>query len=201
MVTLPLALLLAVPAARPFADERLLLDRRLEALRRILPDGPQPAADVALVRGLAEGARLANVEVGARAPTESGSRGDVVVEVAAVGRFSDIDRFFRQVALSPRLPDVESLALNVTSDSALRLTALLRLPFRPAKAPLPAPPDGVRQRVSGAPRQQLEIFARDQALALAKSEAVASLRRARRNPRLFLSELAAAARGRPVVLS
>ena len=47
MVTLPLVLLLAVPAARPFADERLLLDRRLEALRRILPDGPQPAADVA----------------------------------------------------------------------------------------------------------------------------------------------------------
>ena len=44
---MPLALLLgllaaapAAPAARPFADERVLLDRRLETLRRILPDGP-----------------------------------------------------------------------------------------------------------------------------------------------------------------
>ena len=202
MPILCLALLLAAPPARGFADERHLLDRRLETLRRILPDGPQPAADVALVRSLAEGARLTSLEVGARAaPAESGSRGDVIVDVAAVGRFSDIDRFFRQVALSPRLADVESLAASVTPDSALRLTAVLRLPYRPAKAALPPPPDGARQRLSGASRQQLELFARDQALALAKSETVAALRRARRNPRLFLAELAAAARDRPVVLS
>jgi hypothetical protein len=201
MVILSLALLLAAPAARPFADERLLLDRRLEALRRILPDGPQPAADVALVRSLAEGARLTALEIGARAPVESGSRGDVLVDVAAVGRFSDIDRFFRQVALSPRLLDVESFAMTATPESTLRLTAVLRVPYRPAKAPLPPPPDGARQRLTGAPRPQVESFVRDQALALAKSETVASLRRARRNPRLFLSELAAAARDRPVVLS
>jgi hypothetical protein len=201
MVTLALALLLAAPPARPFADERSLLDRRLEALRRILPDGPQPSADVALIRGLAEGARLGSVEIGARAPAESPTRGDVMVDVAAVGRFSDVDRFFRQVALSHRLPDVENLTLNATPDGSLRLTAVLRLSYRPVKAPLPPPPDGARQRLAGASRQQIEQFARDQALALAKSEAVASLRRARRNPRLFLSELAAAARDRPVVLS
>jgi hypothetical protein len=38
---LPL-LLLAAAVQRPFPDERLLLDRRLETLRRILPDGPFP---------------------------------------------------------------------------------------------------------------------------------------------------------------
>ena len=35
---------LVAPAGRPFAEERLLLDRRLETLRRILPDGAATAA-------------------------------------------------------------------------------------------------------------------------------------------------------------
>jgi hypothetical protein len=47
---LPVACLLVFGAARPFPDERVLLDRRLETLRRILPDAPHPQGDVALVR-------------------------------------------------------------------------------------------------------------------------------------------------------
>ena len=51
------------------------------------------------------------------------------------------------------------------------------------------------------PKPTLDAFLRDKSVAFAKSEAVAARRRARRNPRLFLSELAAAARERPVVLA
>jgi hypothetical protein len=51
------------------------------------------------------------------------------------------------------------------------------------------------------PRPQADAYVRDQALALAKSAAIAAWRRARRNPRLFLSELGAVTRERPVVLS
>lgn len=69
------ALLVALAAAaqpgRPFAEERLLLDRRLETLRRILPDGPTAAADVLLVRDVAEAVRLARVEIQPRAPIRS----------------------------------------------------------------------------------------------------------------------------------
>jgi len=195
-----LALLAVVQPARPFNEERLLLDRRLETLRRILPDGPNPAADVALVRGMAEGAKLGRVALAARPPAESGTRGEVAVEVAAFGRFADVDRFFRQVALSARLIDVDSLTLSATTEDVIQLSAVVRLPFRPPKAPLPAPPEG-RSRPTGVPRPTLDAYYRDQALALAKSDTVAQLRRTRRNPRLFLSELAAICRDRPVVLN
>ncbi len=196
-----IALLVAAASNRPFPEERLLLDRRLETLRRILPDGPSPVADTALVRELAEGAKLGRVEVQARPPQETGTRGDVVVELSAQGRFGDIDRFFRQVALSPRLLDVESLSLSASSEGAVKLGAVLRVPYRPLKAPLPPPPDGLRARLNGVPRPSADAFLRDQALALAKSEAIAILRRTRRNPRLFLSEVAVAVRDRPVVLT
>jgi hypothetical protein len=195
------ALLLVATSTRPFPEERLLLDRRLETLRRILPDGPNLATDAALVKDLAEGAKLARVEVQARPPQETGIRGDVVLELSAQGRFGEVDRFFRQVALSHRLPDVESLTLSATSEGIVRLAAVLRLPYRPLKAPLPPPPDGLRSRLNGVPRPAADAFLRDQALALAKSETVAALRRTRRNPRLFLSELAVVVRDRPVVLT
>jgi len=196
-----LAALLAAAAARPFADERLLLDRRLEALRRVLPDGPQTPADVAHVRELAEQAHLARVEVRPRAPVESGARGEVVLDVSALGGYEEIDRFFQKAALSHRLVDVETLTLTATTEDVIQLAAVLRLPYWPARAPLPAPPESPRPRPAGVPKPTLDAFTRDQALAFAKSDAVAARRRARRNPRLFLSELAAAARERPIVLA
>ncbi len=194
------ALLAAVPPVRPFNEERLLLDRRLETLRRLLPDGPNALADVALVREMVEGAKLQRAEIQPRPPVEQGARGDVIVDVTGFGRFGDVDRFFRQVSLSHRLVDVESLTLVATGEGVIKLSAALRLPFRPAKAPLPAPPEG-RPRPIGVARPALETYLRDQALALAKSDTVAQLRRTRRNPRLFLSELAAITRDRPVVLN
>lgn len=195
-----LSLLAVVQPARPFNEERLLLDRRLETLRRILPDGPNPVADVAIVREMAEGAKLGRVALAARPPVETGSRGDVPIDIAAYGRFADIDRFFRQIALSARLIDVDSLTLSATTEEVIKLSAVVRLPFRPAKAPLPTPPEG-KSRPTGVPRPTLDAYYRDQALALAKSDTVAQLRRSRRNPRLFLSELAAISRDRPVVLN
>ena len=200
MLLAVLTLLAAVQPARPFNEERLLLDRRLETLRRILPDGPNPVADVALVREMADGAKLGRVALVARPPVETGTRGDVLIDIAAFGRFADVDRFFRQVALSARLIDVDSLTLSATSEDVIKLSAVVRLPFRPTKAPLPAPPEG-KARPIGVPRPTLDAYYRDQALALAKSDTVAQLRRSRRNPRLFLSELAAISRDRPVVLN
>jgi hypothetical protein len=197
-----LALLLAASSVvRPFPEERLLLDRRLETLRRILPDGANPTGDAALLKELAENAHLLSVESLARPPLENGARGDVAVDVSGVGRYADIDRFFRQVALSHRLIDVESLTLTAAPGDTVRLTAVLKLPFRPLRAPLPQPPDGTRARTAGLPRPQADAFVLDQALALAKSDAIAALRRTRRNPRVFLSELSAVVRDRPVLLT
>jgi hypothetical protein len=195
-----LAALLAVQPARPFAEERLLLDRRLETLRRILPDGPTASADVLVVRDLAEAARLARVEVQPRPPVESGTRGEVVLDVTALGGFEGVDRFFQRLATSHRLADVESLTLTATTENVIQLAAVIRFPYWPARAPLPLPPESPRGRPAGVPRPTLDAFLRDQSLAFAKSDAIAARRRARRSPRLFLSELAAAARERPVVL-
>jgi len=196
-----LAALLAAAAVRPFADERLLLDRRLEALRRVLPDGPTATADVALVRDLAGQARLARVEAQPRAPVEAGPRGEVVLDLTALGGYEEVDRFFQKVALSHRLVDVESLTLTATTEDVIQLAAVLRFPYWPPRAPLPPAPESPRGRPAGVPKPTLDAFLRDQSLAFAKSEAVADRRRARRNPRLFLSELAAAAREKPVVLA
>ncbi len=194
------AALLAVPPARPFAEERLLLDRRLETLRRILPDGPTASADVLVVRDLAEVARLARVEVQPRPPVESGTRGEVVLDLAALGDYEAIDRFFQKVAVSHRLADVESLTLTATSENVIQLAAVVRFPYWPGRAPLPSPPESPTGRPAGVPRPTLDAFLRDQALAFAKSDVIAARRRARRSPRLFLSELAAVVRERPVVL-
>jgi len=195
------SLLLVAAAERPFTEERPLLDRRLETLRRILPDGPNPGSDVAVVTELARGARLMGLQVLPRGPVENGARGEVPLELSAVGSYAEIDRFFRLAALSPRLIDVEHISLAAAADGPVKVTALLRIPFRPAAAPLPAPPEGFRPRDPAVPRPQADAYARDQMLAVSKSETIASLRRARRNPRLFLSEIAAAVRDRPVILT
>ena len=92
-------LLLAATPVRPFTEERLLLDRRLETLRRMLPDGATPTNDVALLNDLARAAGV-GFDIRARAPLEKGNEGDVPVDVLGSARFAEIDRFFRQVALS-----------------------------------------------------------------------------------------------------
>jgi hypothetical protein len=196
---LPLLVSLAPAGPRPFAEERLLLDGRLETLRRILPDGAHPAVDEATVTELARGTALADFGVKARPPLETTSLGEVALDVTARGSLAEAEKFFRQVALSPRLVDVESLDLAATPAGQVRITAALKLPYRPLRAPLPAAPEGPRP--ANATRPQLEQLGRDMALALVKSETIARLRRARRNPRLFLSELSAIARDRAVVFT
>jgi hypothetical protein len=195
-----LGTLLLAQAVRPFADERLLLDRRLETLRRILPDGPVTAADVVHIRDLAEDAQLGQVEVKARPPLESGTPGESSYELSALGSYGQVERFFRRVALSHRLIDVESVTLISTSEGVVRLQAVLRLPFWPRNAPLPPPPESPADRPAGVPRPTLYAYLRDSSLALGKSDVIDKWRRERRNPRLFLSELAAVVRDRPVVL-
>jgi hypothetical protein len=197
---LPL-LLLAATVQRPFPDERLLLDRRLETLRRILPDGPSPTSDAALVKEMADGARLTDVLVQSRSPRETGPRGLVPIELSALGRFEDVDRFFRQLVLSPRLIDVESLLITPADPDRVRFTTVVNLPYRPARAPLPPPPEGARALADKTPRPQVEAFLKDQSLAVDKSQTIAELRRTKRNPRLFLSELSGVARERPVVVT
>jgi len=192
--------LILVVAARPFPEERALLQRRLETLRRILPDAPYPQRDVALVREMAETAHLESLAVAARPPMESGARGWVPIDVTAVARYADVDRFFRQVALSPRLIDVESVTLAAMPGRQVRLSATLHAPFRSPRAPATRVPDGVYAQAV-APRPEAEAFVKEQALLAAKSEDIAALRRARRNPRLFLSELASVVRDRPVLIS
>ena len=199
LAALVVGLLAAAQPGRPFAEERLLLDRRLETLRRILPDGPTAAADVLLVRDVAEAVRLARVEIEPRAPVESGTRGELVLDVKALGGYWQIDRFFQRLLVSHRLVDVESVTLTATGEDQVQLASALRFPFWPVRAPLPPPPES-RARPSGVPRPAADAFLRDQSLALAKSDAIAVWRRARRNPRLFLSELSAVVRERPVVL-
>jgi hypothetical protein len=199
-LALLLGLLAAAPAARPFADERVLLDRRLETLRRILPDGPTAAADVLVVRDVAEAAHLARVEVQARAPFESGARGEQALELQALGDYKQVDRFYQRIALSHRLVDVESMTLTATGEDQIQLSTVLRFPFWPLRAPLPAPPESRSGRPTGIPKPTLDAYLRDQSLAFAKSDAIAAWRRSRRNPRLFLSELSAVVRERPVVV-
>lgn len=194
-------LLLAAAVQRPFADERLLLDRRLETLRRILPDGPNPASDAALVKDMAEGAKLTDVLITSRAPRETGPKGLVPIEVTAVGRFEEVERFFRQIVLSSRLVDVESLLITPADTDRVKFTTVVNLPYRPARAPLPPPPEGAAALAQKTPRPQVEQFLKDQALAVAKSEAIAEARRSKRNPRLFLSELSGVVRERPAILT
>jgi len=192
-------LLLVVPAGRPFSEERLLLDRRLETLRRILPDGSSASADIPHLRKLAEAAQLGRVEIEAGATAASGTRGESTYELTALGGYDEIDHFFREAALSHRLVDVESVTLASAPEGVIQLSSTVRLPFWPPAARLPAPPES-RRRLSGVPRPTLEAYYRDQALALAKSQAIESWRRARRNPSLFLSELSAIVHERPVML-
>ena len=144
MVPPALLVLLATLAGRPFSEERVLLDRRLETLRRILPDGPNPPADRALVLEMAQSTGLESPEVQPRPPFDSRSpSADVVVDLTAVGSYDEVDRFFRQAALSPRLLDVESLVLSPVPGDSVRLARLwscLRHAASEAHRPMAAAP-------------------------------------------------------------
>jgi len=196
------AVLLASAAAapRPHNEERELLDRRMAAVRRHLPDGAQPAVDTAYVNSLADAALLRRGTVTARPPTEGGPS-EIILDVVAFGRFTSIETFVRQLSESARLIDVENLALSATPEDTIRVTASLRLPYWPTGARLPTPPEGTVDRAKGMPRGMADAFVRDQSVVLAKTEAITSLRRSRRSPRLFLSELAAIVQDRPAVLT
>jgi hypothetical protein len=151
---------------------------------------------------MAQSTGLESLDVQPRPPFDSRSPwADVVVDLSAVGSYDEVDRFFRQAALSPRLIDVESVVLTPAAADAVRVVAVLRVPYRPELSPLPAPPEGLRGSLAGVPKPQADAFLRDQALVLAKSDAIGALRHRRRNPRLFLSEAAAVTRGRPVILN
>jgi hypothetical protein len=197
------AFFLAAPAPVPrsFSEERELLDRRLAAVRRKLPDGAQPAADIAHINSLADTALLRRASVNARPPAEARGIGELTIDISAFGRFTSIETFFRQVMQSPRLIDVESLALASTPEDTIKVTATLRLPYWPTGARLPAPPEGAADRTRGVARGLADTFLRDQSLLLAKTEATVNLRRTRRSPRLFLSEIAGALQDRPIVLT
>src|SRR5437762_12631421 len=107
MVPPALLVLLATLAGRPFSEERVLLDRRLETLRRILPDGPNPPADRALVLAMAQSSVLESPPVQPRPPFDSRSpAADVVVALTAVGTYDEGERSIRPAARSPRPLDV-----------------------------------------------------------------------------------------------
>lgn len=194
-------LLAAATLPRSFAEERDLLDRRLRAVQRALPDGMRPAGELDSIRALANAAQLQGVSVSARPATDAPGHGDLTVDLVAYGRFTSVETFFRQAALAPRLIDVVSVALAQTPEETLRMTAVLRLPYWPTQSRLPAAPEGTQERVRGVPRPLADAFVHDQALLLAKTDALTELRRTRRSPRMFLSELATAVFDRPVVLT
>jgi hypothetical protein len=196
-----LLLLPALVSARTFPEERQLLDRRLEALRRVLPDGPHPEYDVTHVTELARAAGLTGLRIEARAPLENGARGETQVDVSGTVPYADLDRLFRQVSGSARPIDLQDLRIRASgSPGAVTFTSVLTLPWRPVTAPLPRVPEGARPSFTGVARADVDAFLRDQALMLDKTNRTAELRRARRNPRVLLAEMSTALRGRPAVL-
>jgi hypothetical protein len=188
------------PPVRSFEEERTLLSRRLETLRRILPDGRHPTLDVAQVEQLAAEAGIPGLRVVAR-PGAPDSQDHVVLDVEGETTYGDVDRLFSKVALFHRPIDVAELTVAPGAADLVRVSAVLRVPHFPEHPSLPAPPAGTSDLVRGVPVAQAERFRRDEALALAKSDRIAQLRRSRRSPRLFLAETAAVVRDRPVILT
>ena len=191
-----------VGPARPFAEERQILDRHLQALARVLPDGATPVEDAALVSQIAAEAGLRNFEVGPPTVTESASSGQTRRTITGNATYPDTDRFFRAIQGSSRLIDVESLSLR-PGEFGVRIEARLRFHHRPARAPLnPAlQQTRTRDRTKGATREQAAKFARDEQLALDKSVALDEFRRRQTSPRLFLAETGAAFRDAVASLS
>jgi hypothetical protein len=199
LVAFTVAAVLATPQGS-FDQERSLLGRRLETLRRILPDGRHEARDVALVEALGASSGLPALQVSAQ-PVLAEEPRHVVLHAEGNATYSDIDRFFSQIALSHRLIDVAQLELRSGSGDLIAFETQLRIPYHQPGTALLAAPGVTRDLLRGVPVAIAEAFRRDEALALVKSQAIASLRRGRRNPRLFLAEIAAVVRDRPVILT
>jgi len=195
-----LTLATLAPAARSFEEERMLLSRRLETLRRILPDGRHPTLDVAQVEQIGVECGIPGLRVAARPGGPDPSQ-HVVLDVEGEATYADVDRLFSKLALFHRPVDVAELTIDPGAADLVGMKSVLRVPFFPEHPSLPSPPTGTSELVRGAPVAQAERFRRDEALALAKSDRIAQLRRARRSPRLFLAETAAVVRDRPVILT
>lgn len=195
------ALLQGAPG-RPYSEERQLLDRHLAQLSRPLPDLPTPDDDAVLLNQLATAAGLRDVVVGPPAITESGSIGQSRRTITATSTFPDADRFFRALQGSPRLIDVESLALRA-ADFGVTLEARVRLYHRAALA-VPAArldPARMRDRTRGASREEAARFARDEQIALDKTITLQDLRRRQTSPRMFMAETGAAFRDAAAALT
>ncbi|MBK5255135.1 MAG: hypothetical protein JJE39_03805 [Vicinamibacteria bacterium] len=195
------ALTQSVPA-RPYSEERQLLDRHLAQLSRALPDAPLPDDDDALLRRLAKDAGLRNVEVGAPTITETGSLGQSRRALTANSTYPDADRFFRLVQGSTRLIDVEGLILR-SADFGVRIEARLRFYHRAARVvPIASlDPARMRDRTKGATREEAALFARDEQLVLEKTIALDDLRRRQTSPRMFLAETGASFRDAAAALT
>jgi len=189
------AVLVQSVPARPYAEERQLLDRHLARLSRPLPNAPTPDEDQALILRLAAEAGLREVSVSPPTITETGSLGQSRRTLTADSTFPDTDRFFRAVQGSDRLIDVESLVLRAAG-FGVRLETRLRFYHRAALASSAATLDPalMRDRTRGASREEAARFARDEQLVLEKTIAVDGLRRRQTSPRMFLAETGAAFR-------
>jgi hypothetical protein len=204
---IPLFLILATvllqgPPGRPYSEERQLLDRHLAQLSRPLPDLPTPDEDAILLNQLATAAGLRDIVVGPPTITESGSIGQSRRTITAASTFPDADRFFRAVQGSPRLIDVESLALRA-ADFGVTLEARVRLYHRAALA-VPAAsldPARMRDRTRGANREEAARFAKDEQIVLDKTITLHDLRRRQTSPRMFMAETGAAFRDAAAALT
>ncbi len=205
MLPLPLiviAVALQSPSARPYSEERQLLDRHMAQLARPLPDAPSPDEDAVLLRQLAVEAGLRDCEVGSPTITETGPLGQSRRALSATSTFPDTDRFFRALQGSPRLVDVEGLVLR-SADFGVRIEARLRLYHRAARPAATASldPARMRDRTRGATREEALKFARDEQQVLEKTIALDELRRRQASPRMFLAETGASFRDAAAALT
>lgn len=187
--------------SRPFGEERQLLDRHLAQLAEALPDSPSSDRDAALMRELAAQAGFRNVEVSAPIVTERDTVGKVQLKLRAETVFHDVDRFVRLVGTSARLIDTEKLVLTA-SLPVLRVefdvaTFYYVAPRQETQKPVLRSKD--RGRATSA--DETARFARDSDRAAQKSVALDQLRRAVHSARLFVSELSAISRDRPIALT
>lgn len=205
MISLTLILataLLQGPVGRPYGEERQLLDRHLAQLARPLPDLPTPDEDAVLLNQLATAAGLRDIVVGPPTITETASIGQSRRTITAASTFPDADRFFRALQGSPRLIDVENLALRA-ADFGVTLEARVRLYHRAARAAPSASldPARMRDRTRGANREEAARFAKDEQIVLDKTITLHDLRRRQTSPRMFMAETGAAFRDAAAALT